>query len=74
MRFSGVLGSARDRAYLLFTLGVVGAALAASTAYASNVSLAWDPTTDPTVVGYNVYSGVTSRAYTNVTPDRKSVV
>lgn len=68
MRFSAVLGSARARVYLVFTLVLAGAALAASTAYGNSVSLAWDPTTDPTVVGYNVYSGVTSRAYTNVTP------
>lgn len=30
------------------------------------VVLAWDPSTDPTVTGYNVYYGTASRAYTNV--------
>jgi hypothetical protein len=30
------------------------------------VALAWDPSTDPTVMGYNVYYGTASRAYTNV--------
>ena len=30
------------------------------------VTLAWDQSTDPTVTGYNVYYGTTSRSYTNV--------
>src|SRR5260370_41089664 len=30
------------------------------------VVLAWDPSTDPTVTGYNVYYGTASHAYTNV--------
>ncbi len=32
------------------------------------VALAWDPSLDPTVTGYNVYYGTASRAYTNVVP------
>lgn len=36
-------------------------------AIADNVTLAWDPSTDPTVVGYNVYTGSQSRTYTNST-------
>jgi hypothetical protein len=30
------------------------------------VTLAWDPSTDPTVVGYNVYYGAASQTYTNI--------
>jgi hypothetical protein len=33
---------------------------------ASGVSLQWNPNTDPSVVGYNLYYGGTSRNYTNV--------
>jgi hypothetical protein len=32
---------------------------------APSITLAWDPSPDPTVVGYKVYWGVTSRSYTN---------
>jgi hypothetical protein len=31
-----------------------------------SVTLAWDPSPDPGVVGYNMYYGVASRTYTNV--------
>jgi hypothetical protein len=34
----------------------------------SNVSLQWAPNTDPSVVGYNVYYGGSSRSYTNSIP------
>jgi len=37
-----------------------------SSALAGNVILAWNASTDPTVVGYNVYSGTVSRNYTNL--------
>lgn len=32
---------------------------------AQSVTLAWDSSPDPTVVGYNIYSGVASGTYTN---------
>ena len=32
---------------------------------APSITLAWDPSPDPTVVGYKVYWGVASRSYTN---------
>jgi hypothetical protein len=32
----------------------------------SSVSLQWNPNTDPSVVGYNLYYGGVSRGYTNV--------
>jgi len=35
------------------------------TATAEQITLAWDASTDPTIVGYNVYYGSTSREYTN---------
>ena len=37
-------------------------------AFAQNVTLAWNPSTDPTVVGYNIYYGGTSGNYTNTLP------
>ena len=33
-----------------------------------SVSLAWDPSTDPTAAGYNVYYGGAAQYYTNVVP------
>ncbi len=33
---------------------------------ADSVTLAWDASTDPTVVGYHLYSGTASRSYTNL--------
>lgn len=39
--------------------------LIASIAWGSSVSLAWDSSTDPSVVSYNIYMGSQSRAYTN---------
>lgn len=37
-----------------------------STNYTNNVTLAWNESTDPTVVGYNIYYGTTSGVYTSV--------
>ena len=34
-------------------------------AFAQNVTLVWNPSTDPTVVGYNIYYGGASGNYTN---------
>src|SRR5947199_354933 len=50
-------------------VGVVLACLfACSSAKAvSSVDLQWNPNTDPSVVGYNLYVGASSRNYTNVT-------
>src|SRR5258708_12781651 len=33
----------------------------------NSVTLAWDPSTDPSVAGYRVYDGVASHTYTSVT-------
>jgi hypothetical protein len=35
---------------------------------ALNLTLTWDTSTDPTVVGYNLYYGPATRTYTNVIP------
>src|SRR5689334_12018554 len=35
-------------------------------AFSTNVTLAWDPSPDPTVVGYNLYCGDASHSYTNL--------
>jgi hypothetical protein len=34
----------------------------------SSVSLQWNPNTDPSVIGYNLYYGGASRSYTNMIP------
>ena len=47
--------------WALFALALAPAAFAQST-----VTLAWDPSSDPAVVGYRVYEGGSCRAYTNV--------
>ncbi len=45
-------------------LGLMGFSLQG---FAKSVTLAWDPSTDPTVAGYNIYCGSSSRNYTNIT-------
>ncbi|MCL4789632.1 MAG: cadherin-like domain-containing protein, partial [Verrucomicrobia bacterium] len=45
----------------IFTL-----ALAQLPVSAANVTVQWDPSPDPSVVGYNFYYGVASRTYTNI--------
>lgn len=42
--------------------------LVANLALAAGVSLSWDPSPDPAVVGYNLYFGPGSRTYTNFVP------
>jgi hypothetical protein len=39
--------------------------LLSQTAYAASVTLAWDPSTNPSVTGYRIYWGTTSGSYTN---------
>ncbi len=54
---------------LLLVLAVLGApvsALGGPNPPTQSITLAWDPITDPTVVGYNFYLGVASRTYTNM--------
>lgn len=53
--------------FFVLSLLLAGPAVAQSNTNAlGRVPLAWDPTTDSTVIGYNVYYGAASRTYTNV--------
>jgi hypothetical protein len=53
--------------FLLPFLGNSGTVYTApsNTNAAAAVQLAWDPSLDPTCVGYNIYVGIASRQYTN---------
>lgn len=50
---------------LTITCGIL-ACLPNSAFAARTISLAWDPSPDPTVIGYNVYYGTVSGNYTNI--------
>jgi hypothetical protein len=60
--FSNKVGAAKSAVFALIAslVAILGCA-----ARAQSVELAWDPSPDPSVVGYNVYWGVASRVYTN---------
>src|SRR5664280_2150206 len=49
--------------FLLFSILVVAQTSALAT---QSITLAWDPSPDPTVVGYNIYYCLVSRTYTNI--------
>ena len=49
--------------YSLFLLVAASLAFSPSTQAARNVKLAWDPTADPDVTGYNLYYGTSPGAY-----------
>jgi hypothetical protein len=65
MFFSGLL---RRIARYLLVAGVVVASGSRVAFGTGSVTLAWDPSTDPTIAGYNLYYGASSRSYTNVIP------
>src|SRR5947207_2534232 len=66
MNLFGVLGSSRRKSCLMIILaGVIATGMRLSS-LASNVTLAWDRSTDPMITGYNVYIGGASRDYTNL--------
>ena len=44
------------------------ASIPASLASVSSITLAWDPSNDPSVAGYNLYYGSACRSYTNQVP------
>lgn len=48
-------------------LGLMMAVLHFSSVASANVTLAWNPSTDPQVAGFNIYYGGVSGAYTNKT-------
>lgn len=66
MNVSGVLGSLRRKAGLLSILTALTIKTLEPNALASDVTLGWDPASDPMVAGYNVYIGGASRSYTNL--------
>ena len=65
MLYEVVSGRGRRAALVTFVCSLF-AALATLHSLADTLTLAWDASTDPTVVGYNVYYGVASRTYTNM--------
>ena len=66
MNVFGVLGFLRRRARLLSILIGLTVKSLEPQALASDVTLAWDSSSDPMVAGYNVYLGGASRNYTNL--------
>jgi hypothetical protein len=63
-RTEAFFGSARVT-ICAFIAGVLFAVMQFPVFAAGNVTLAWEPSTDPNVVGYNVYFGGVSETYTN---------
>ena len=59
-----ILGRAERAALNSLLLSAI-ALITQLSAFAQNVTLAWNPSTDPTVVGYNIYYGGASGNYTN---------
>jgi hypothetical protein len=54
------------RRAVLSILLIIGVALTLNSAFAAqSVTLEWNPSTDPSVTGYNIYYGAASRTYTN---------
>ena len=58
--------NATHRTFLL--IGILSSTAQLLATQGPAVQLAWDPSSDPTVSGYNVYYGTSSRTYTNVVP------
>jgi hypothetical protein len=55
----------RRAAVVVLLYGIV-AVLTSTPAFADSLTLAWDPSSDSGIAGYNVYYGVASRTYTNM--------
>jgi hypothetical protein len=53
-------------ALLAALVGFTSTTLASTTPAPVSITLAWDPSSDPTVVGYRLYEGVASLTYTSV--------
>jgi len=60
-----VFGCVRRAAHVLLLLGALTAQATLSPP-GTSITLAWDPSTDPSVVGYHLYYGVASGTYTNM--------
>ena len=56
----------RRAAFVTLCAGGSTALFPASSLATTSVTLAWDPSSDPSVAGYNLYYGAASRAYTNM--------
>lgn len=72
MLLKAVPGWVRSAAHVLLFAGALAIGEVCPQVSAANVTLAWDASTDPTVVGYNVYSGTASRSYTNTAQAQNS--
>ena len=60
-----VLGPVRHAAHIVMALALFGAFSPLRVSAADGVTLAWDPSSDPTVTGYNLYYGGATGTYTN---------
>jgi hypothetical protein len=65
MTVSEVVPQVRRAGLLVVFVSVLTLAVP-TPALALDLTLGWDASTDPTVVGYNLYYGTTSRGYTNM--------
>jgi len=65
MSYQGVVPRGKYTVLVLL-LGILF--ITAFTGLAANVTLAWDPSPDPQVVGYRIYYGAASGNYTNSSP------
>jgi hypothetical protein len=65
MMLPGTPGQVRHAALVPFVAGLL-IVLQAWSSSALDITLAWDPSPDPAVVGYNLYFGPASRTYTNM--------
>src|ERR1700677_3907133 len=48
------------------SFGFLGAPVGTTTNMTVSTSLTWNPSPDPSVVGYNIYYGITNGVYTNM--------
>jgi hypothetical protein len=65
---SAVFAKLRRAAFVVRGCGFMGALAFCPALTASNVTLAWNATSDPEVQGYNCYYGVASRVYIRTIP------
>jgi hypothetical protein len=61
---SRLVGKVRCAAHIILFVSVL-VVLNSQPVFGSNITLAWDAATDPTVAGYTVFYGSASRSYTN---------
>jgi hypothetical protein len=57
---------ARSAARRKWGTGVIALLWFSALSFAADITLGWKPSSDPNVVGYNVYYGIASGTYTNV--------